>query len=389
MVRSLVLALALLAIAAGPARAGEWLAGDLHVHTTYSHDSYGGPADGDTGPEEAYVFGFPVLGQFAQAASRDLDFMAITDHNDVRSQADPGFGAFGVIGVPGYESSLRGHAQMLGATRLYEHGAASDPAAVTALAAALRADGGVFQINHPADSETETPEDLDWDLGYSVVPDTVEAWNGSRLHQPPVPAGNSHEDAIAYWEGWLDRGERVGVTGGSDTHWVSTSAVQGAGQPTTWVYARERTRAAVLDGLRAGRTTVSAQPPGLGGARLFLEVLRRGAWRPAVGAVVGPRARLRVRVLGAAGARVRVIADGGRQIGAPIAVTSAAFAQRLRIPAGVRWLRAEAGHDDAAQARRRVCPPEPARGYCRNALLTLAMTSATYVRAREPGERGR
>src|SRR5215213_11185162 len=98
--RSQVLALlvAIVALALpGTARAGEWLAGDLHVHTTYSHDSYGGPTDDNTGPEELNTFGFPVTGDFGLAATRGLDFLAITDHMDVRSQGDPGFGAFGVL----------------------------------------------------------------------------------------------------------------------------------------------------------------------------------------------------------------------------------------------------------------------------------------------------
>ena len=101
MTSRLALAAAFLAFAAAPAHAGEWLAGDFHVHTTYSHDSYGGPTDDNTGPEDAYVFGFPVMGDFALAAERGMDFLAITHHNDVRSQRDPGFGQFGVIGVPG------------------------------------------------------------------------------------------------------------------------------------------------------------------------------------------------------------------------------------------------------------------------------------------------
>ena len=80
-----------------------------------------------------------------------------------------------------------------------------------------------------------------------------------------------NDDAVRYWEGWLDRGAKVGATGGSDNHWRSTFAVQGVGQPTTWVFARERTAAGVLEGLRAGRTFISHQPPNLGGPRLFLE----------------------------------------------------------------------------------------------------------------------
>src|SRR3954451_4223656 len=105
MARALVCCLALLALAAAPARAGEWLAGDLHVHTTYSHDSYGGPSDGNTGPEDAYTFGQTVTEDFAIAASRGLGYLAITDHTDVRSQSDPGFGFGGVLGIPAYENS--------------------------------------------------------------------------------------------------------------------------------------------------------------------------------------------------------------------------------------------------------------------------------------------
>ena len=380
MPRLVLAALAALALFAAPAHAGEWLAGDLHVHSTLSHDSYGGPGDDNTGPEEAYTFGFPVIGQFANAAARDLDFLAITDHNDVRSQ-DPaaGFGAFGVIGVPGYEKSLAGHAQMLGATRVYPEGDSDDPAYVQALADSLRADAGLFQVNHPVNSESDDPDDLDWALGYAVVPDTVEAWSSSRLYQPPFPASNSHDDAVRYWEGWLDRGERVALTGGSDTHWVSTSAVQGVGQPTTWVYAHDRTPAAVLEGLRAGRTSVSHQPPAFGGPRASVEVRRRGAWRQALGEAVAPRARLRVRVIGAPGAQLRLFGNGGRALRDLVVVTSPDFTQRLRAPRRISWLRAEVGHEDALEARREHCPPELGGSYCRNRILVLAMTSAVYV----------
>lgn len=218
---------------ARPAPAGEWVAGDLHIHTTYSHDSYGGPDDDNTGPDEFYTVGHSVEQQFRHAQVRGLDFLAITDHNDVRSQGDPGFGRFGVIGIRGYENSLSGHAQMLGATTLADNGDASS-ATVQQLADDLRAAGGVFQANHPS-SPGGDPDHMDWSYGYDVVPDTVEVWNITTAYQPPFPSASNNDANITYWEGWLDRGEKVGATAGSDNHWVSTAAAQGPGQPTTWV----------------------------------------------------------------------------------------------------------------------------------------------------------
>src|SRR3954463_8737886 len=132
------------------ASAGRWVAGDLHVHTTYSHDSYGGPTDDNTGPEDFYTLGHTVTDDFAIARTRGLDFLAISDHMDVRSQADPGFGTSGVLGLPAYENSLEGHAQMLGATHLFDNGDNST-ASVLALEDALHAEGGLLQANHPND----------------------------------------------------------------------------------------------------------------------------------------------------------------------------------------------------------------------------------------------
>jgi hypothetical protein len=379
-------AVALAAPASGRA-AAEWVAGDLHAHTTFSHDSYGGPGDDNTGPEDAFALGHSVASQFAIAASRRLDYLAITDHNDVRSQRDPGFGSGGVLGLPGYENSLRGHAQMLGARRVYD---SSDDSVAGArrIAEELRADGGVFQINHPAEGSTDFPDDIDWQYGYDVAPDTVEVWNISRLYQPPFPSGSSNDDAVRYWEGWLDRGARVGATGGSDNHFVATTAIQGVGQPTTWVFAEERSAAGVLEGLRRGRTFISHQPPGLAGPRLVLEADGNDDERfeSMQGDTVRPGSALRVRASGAAGSLLRIITDGGRQAVDPVPVTGPEFEHRLRLPAGATWVRAELFDPDLAAERGVVC--DDAVGsqttYCRNQLLILAMTSALYLRAGAP-----
>jgi hypothetical protein len=348
------------------ARPGQWVAGDLHIHTTYSHDSYGGPDDDNTGPDEFWTLGNSVTEQFAIAATRGLDFLAITDHNDVRSQSDPGFGAFGMLPIPAYEKSLSGHAQMLGATAVYDKDRDGDgdvdATDVQLLADALRADGGVFQQNHPASDYTQRGEldlhHVDWGYGYDVVPDTLEVWNIAAYWQPPAPSGSSLDDALRYWNGYLDRGAKVGATGGSDNHYKATLAVQGPGQPTTWVYVTEVSTAGVLDGLRAGRTFVSHQPPALAGAQVFLEADADGdgVFEAMVGDTVAPGAAFRARVVGAPGTTLRAITDGGA-VTAEVAVGSDDEVVEVAVPEDATWLRTELVVEDGADLRAGVRRP--------------------------------
>jgi hypothetical protein len=373
-VLTLACAVAMLVLPAS-ATAGRWVAGDLHLHTTYSHDSYGGPTDDNTCPEDAYTLGHTVTDDFAIARSRGLDFLAITDHNDVRSQSDPGFGTSGVLGLPAYENSLTGHAQMLGATHLFDNGDGST-ASVLALEDALHAEGGLLQANHPNDPR--------WGYGYDVPVDTVEVWNLPWYYQPPLPASSNNTWALHYWEGWLDRGAHVAATGGSDNHWVSTTAAQGPGQPTTWVYVRDLSVRGVLDGLRAGHTFVSSEPPAYAGARVFLEAGRHYESIP--GDTVKRHARFRVRVRNAPGSYVRIVTDGGRAAFPPVLVTGPRFTYRFHLRGPHSWVRAEVYGEDAKAGREQGCTAiydhagAIAETYCTNRVAMQALSSAIFLR---------
>ena len=402
---------------------GEWLAGDLHVHTCYSHDAYCPPDDFNTSPEEFYTLSGSVEERFIEAAARGLDYLAITDHHDdnrpdesgagggpVRAPwEDPGFGTHGVIGLPGYENSLSGHAQMLGATKVYWLPKTADgspdksAAAVQAIADQLRADGGVFQANHPTDPPHDLRERvqhptgglpplvplacdntgwMDWGYAFDVTVDSVEVWNFSHALQPPIPAMSGNSDAVRYWECWLQRGDQVAATGGSDSHWLSLSAVQGPGNPTTWIFARDRSVASILKALEEGRTSVSILPPTEGAIQLYLEADGNGDgnFESIVGDTVTPGSKMRVRASGLPGAGFVEIRANGQTIhsDAPL-LPGGDFTFDAPNEAG--WVRATLAIPDGKDARIENCEPVVSgeTTYCREQIFLAALTSPIYL----------
>ncbi len=386
--RSGVAALAVSAAMAPAAHADTWYAGDGHVHTCYSHDAYC-PPDDNTGPDTFYSSGGTVAERFAEAAAKGLDFVVISDHDDIRAQSDPAYGSQGVVGVPTYEASLAGgHAHMLGATRLYPEGdgGAED---TRAMADALRADGGRFQANHPSYrvpapfescDQAESPDTpLHWKYGFSVLPDSIEVWNATSLIQP----------AEVYWECWLQRGARVGATAGSDTHGATQPTLA---LPSTSVLAPTREPADLLAAINAGRTTLSRLPPALGGVRLLIEgdADRDGDFESRIGDEVPPGMPLRIRTEGAPGTGfVRVRANGQTLIeGEPLAPGGQVD---LPAPADGGWVRAVLYLADGTQAVDPTCwPTDPSSpiDLCSRDLAIAAMTSPIYVgtAAPEPAE---
>ena len=340
--------------AAAP-RDGVWLAGDFHVHTTYSHDVWGGPDDDNTGIEELYTLGWTPAEQILIAETRGLDFVALTDHNRVEALTDPGYRSKKLVLVPGYEHSLSGgHAGVfMPAVDVLSGGVLTEDDGSTSFAgeeglsrflSMVHERGGVTVLNHPTSDGA-----WDYQVGAGAAAlgfDAVEAWNG-RWQQRADVVPFSYSDnyrAVPWYESNFLAHRHLGITGGSDNHWRSVTAVAGAGQPTTWVYARNRTAAGIIEGVRAGRTFVSAEPPLHLGPRLFLTASEdwNGGRHAMVGGEVAPLGPLAVtvRVENGIGQRVRIISTGRTVCESYVLSLKASKTFKVVVPPG-GWLRAE------------------------------------------------
>jgi hypothetical protein len=383
-VRALLAAVAVLLLVPAPAAAAPgWFAGDGHVHTCHSHDAWCGPGEGEEDKNPAfYSFGGRVDQRFAEAAAKGLDFLVISDHDNVLAHDDPAFGSAGVTGIHAYEASLdHGHAQMLGALGAYPEGD-GEALGTNAMADALRLDGGLFQANHPAYRLAGTPpqtcEDvasdtrMHWQYDFQVLPDTIEVWNATTLLQP----------SELYWECWLQRGARIGALAGSDSHGANHANIA---FPMTWAFAGSANEPDILAAFRAGRTTLSRVAPNQGAVRLILEGDRNrdGEYESMIGDQVPPGTPLRVRAEHLPGpGLVRVRANGTTAIdGARLAPGGTV---ELAAPTDPGWARATLYLQSGTASEDPGCePPEdpftPPVSTCSEDFAIAAMTSPIWV----------
>jgi hypothetical protein len=278
-----------------PAARPGWLRGDLHCHTRYS--------DGDSWPAE----------MLHAAAEAGLDFLGVTDHNNVAHQAAYGPGGNGrPIVVPGVEvTTYGGHWNAWGTDRWWEF--RTPEAATVGRAMAEAAEAGAFvSVNHPK------PFGPPWEYDTVRSMHAVEVWNGAW--------SGLNSFSLAMWEARIRDGQHLVALGGSDTHYLRSRDPDARhatlGNPTTWVEAgRDADAGAILDAMRAGRTFVSESPAG---PQLYLDRADRG---------------VRVSVLGGAGATVVVLGDQGA-IGAA-AVDSSDWSAGVVVPRVTTYVRAQ------------------------------------------------
>jgi len=239
-----------------------WLAGDFHSHTVHSDGS------------------LSVGGLAALAASRGLDFLAVTDHNTTSHHPHlPTAGRrHGILLVPGQEVTRDvGHANVLGDVGLVDFRSAPETWEEQA-----QSRGGVMSVNHPL------PGDCAWLLPVDSPP-VAEVWHSSWAQVPTWGA------PLAWW---LLTPDTVPI-GGSDFHRDGCDDLPGS--PTTWVLAEGDD---IVGAVRAGRTAVSA---GVDGPLLLRDGDRLVALDAEGLMLTGP-GRARRRLLGD---RVSVAADPG------------------------------------------------------------------------------
>ena len=274
-----------------------WLRGDLHCHTLYS--------DGDSWPPE----------MLNAAAEAGLDFLGVTDHNNVGHQLAYGPGGGGLpIVLPGVEvTTYGGHWNAWGTDRWWEFREPESNAVERTMRAAMES-GAVVSICHPK------PFGPPWEYANDGGFHAIEVWNG--------PWAQLNSASLARWDGLLRRGIRCAAVGGSDTHYLHRGDVaarheDSIGVPTTWVDADPNV-ASILAALREGRSFVSASPRG---PQLYLSLdpARRG--------------RAVVEVRGGDGATLQIVDETGRSTVATI--EGGDWEEALEVRAASRYLRAE------------------------------------------------
>ena len=322
-----------------------WYAGDFHVH------------DRESGDAE------PTIDEVATfARGRGLDFVLLSDHNTVSQLELMGSAQARhpeLLLIPGVEyTTYAGHANGIGATEYVDFRLGAPGGPIEEAIQAFHDQGALFSINHPAIDIGDLCIGCAWE--HDVSPELVDAveigtggWEESGYIFTPL--------AIEFWEELLATGAHVAPVGGSDDHRAGEGEggfYSPIGNPTTMVWAEELSVAAIVEGVRQGRTVVKLQSP----EDPMVELTAGDAM---VGdTVTDRRVTLTVRVTGGMGDRLRLVHDGAPQELVPVDADPFVFEREVQAPTdGVedRW-RAElfdGGHVGVVTGHVWIAPADP------------------------------
>jgi hypothetical protein len=232
-----------------------WYRGDFHAHSACS--------DGALAPRDLSDL----------AVAHGLDFLSITDHNTVGAFADFDDSLAHMV-IPGIEITLReGHFNVFGFTSIAEQAEGlfkplmelpkeirnkqhRDHAELCAMIDQIKAAGLMIVVAHPLLWPWEW-RDHDTEIASF---DCIELINDPTYKESLV----DNPPARRMWSAWLNAGFRHTGLGGSDFHRLKPNddptRLARLDLPATYVYARELSPAAILEGVRQRHAYVSMGP---------------------------------------------------------------------------------------------------------------------------------
>jgi hypothetical protein len=306
-----------------------WYRGDLHMHTAHS--------DGSCQSQSGRKVPCPVFLTVQAAAARSLDFIAITDHN-AQSQyqqlreLQPFFDH--LLLIPGREmTTFHGHFNVFGVTQFMDWRVAPGNLDLNTVLRDVHAKGGIASVNHAEAPEGEECMGCRWmpaegtDMGLFSAVEVINY-------------GEIMFSSAKYWDSEVRAGHRLAAVGGSDNHnaTITPGDVGAIGWPATAVEADELSVAAILDGIRAGRTFID-----LTGSRdkmVDFAVEANGKSARMGGSLdvpAGTSLAVHVHAVAQKGSVIRLVWDG-EETGSPLAL---AADTTLTAGAGRHWLRLE------------------------------------------------
>lgn len=203
------------------------LKGDLHCHSSFSHDSK-----------------VPVEQVIAESAIAGYDFITLTEHNTLL-HLKKDHSTKDLLVISGYELTITpiGHFNIFGLRDFTKKSAIYNRNDMVEYLAYLKGLGGVIQLNHPNDNTYYSRFGYDYDISF------LEILNGS-FHE------DDHQTLKDY-QRLLCEGRKLIATGGTDAHKNHTVR-----KVFNNVFATERTEEAILAGLTAGRNYVTVEADG-------------------------------------------------------------------------------------------------------------------------------
>ncbi|CDF80313.1 phosphotransferase domain-containing protein, partial [Formosa agariphila KMM 3901] len=287
-----------------------WYHGDLHMHT--------GNSDGKCLSQSGNKIPCPVYRTVEAAVNRDLDFIAVTEHNatshaNALRELQPAFDE--ILLVAGREiTTFYGHANIFGPTGYIDFRMRDSSAAeATKWMDKVNKLGGIVSINHAGVPSGEDCMGCGWqikDLPRATIT-AIEIINGGTLKKT-----GSSEITYQGWEQWykmLNNGERITAIGGSDDHsGTADSEVLGSiGSPTTVVFMKELSAKGMIEGIRDGRVYIDIE----GNKERFLDFKAKVNNNEAkMGEVLNVNStkeiQLSVSVKGVDGASLEFVVDG-------------------------------------------------------------------------------